>query len=66
MSQSRSCQFKDSCPIYAEFREYQKHMYVGMYCNDHFELCARRKLRTKGEPVPANLSPNGLFLMTNR
>lgn len=66
MSSSESCPFQVSCPIYSEFQGYQRRMYVSMYCNDHFDLCARHRLRLKGKTVPANLAPNGLFLIPSR
>jgi hypothetical protein len=60
VTQNQGCQFRERCPVYLEFPGDQKQLYITMYCTDHVELCARRRLRLQGEPVPPNMAPNGL------
>ena len=60
VTENRGCQFRERCPVYVEFPGDQKQFYVTMYCTHHVELCARRRLRLQGEPVPPGMAPNGL------
>lgn len=66
MAASKTCQFQANCPLHTGFRDYQKSMYVSLYCSGHYELCARYRRRLKGEDVPANLAPSGLFFLKER
>lgn len=60
MIEDQGCQFREQCPVCVDFPEDRKQLYVAMYCDHHVELCARRRLRLAGQPVPPNMAPNGL------
>ncbi len=56
------CQFIDGCPMFKYFCRAAEVIYRQVYCEGDFESCARRKLRLDGQPVPANLLPQGVNL----
>ena len=53
------CEFVEQCPMFKYFRRVAERIYREFFCEGHYELCARRRLRTGGQPVPDNLLPHG-------
>jgi len=62
------CENTETCPMFKYFRRVAQEVYRNLYCEGDFEICARRRLRLAGQPVPANLLPHGgkLWLDTER
>jgi len=55
------CEHLDGCPIFDYFRlESLRTVWTSQYCRGSLqESCARKIMKAKGWPVPANLLPNG-------
>lgn len=53
------CEYVAGCPMFKYFRAIAKKVYMEVYCQGNYQICARRRLRTSGQPVPSNLLPHG-------
>ena len=53
------CEFIEQCPMFKYFRRVAEKIYREFFCEGNYEICARRRLRKSGHPVPANLLPHG-------
>ena len=56
---SQECEYIQGCPMFRYFCKIAQKVYVEVYCQGYFDVCARRQLRTSGKPVPDNLLPHG-------
>lgn len=58
-----TCPNMSACPLYALFAmESSAEFWKVSYCRGQFTNCARYKLSSRGERVPATLLPNGTSL----
>jgi hypothetical protein len=60
------CPFVQGCPVFKYFKSYAIQVYMDAYCLGQYLTCERHKLRTSGQPVPADLLPMGARLLPNR
>jgi len=55
----QGCEYLEKCPMFRYFGAVAKYVYQRIYCQGNPGICARRKLRLEGKPVPENLMPQG-------
>jgi hypothetical protein len=55
-----NCPRLNDCPLFPEFTsDHMRKFWIVRYCTAGYDGCARLRLATRGEPVPATLLPNG-------
>ena len=65
MDKAQDCPFCTICPMYDYVgNDNVVGLWRALYCDkaERFPECYRYRLRSKGEPVPPNLLPNGTHL----